>query len=47
MFICREHSSWCARNCTPGHCRPFEMTINHTGLHENDERPFLKLERPC
>ena len=30
-----------------GHCRPFDMTINHKSHGCNDEKPFLRLHREC
>lgn len=48
IFSCKEHSSWCSRNCLAGNCRPFDMTINHSNLYDpHQEKPFLLLHREC
>ena len=48
LFKCKEKSSWCARQCLSGDCRPFQMNISTLTRGEDDEyEPFLRLEREC
>jgi len=48
LLRAREKSSWCARQCLGGGCRPFYLNIQ---LRDNDpnvhNQPFLEIERPC
>ncbi len=48
LFKCKERSSFCARQCLSGDCRPFIMDIT-TPVRGDDDgyEPFLRLERPC
>jgi hypothetical protein len=49
FFKCKEKSSFCARTCLSGDCRPFFMRVIHESDKEysNDGQDFLFLERPC
>ena len=43
MFKAKEKSSWLARNCLAGHCRPFNVKVEHEGSGSK----FLWLHREC
>eukprot|EP01016_Furgasonia_blochmanni_P007714 TRINITY_DN13092_c0_g1_i1.p1 TRINITY_DN13092_c0_g1~~TRINITY_DN13092_c0_g1_i1.p1 ORF type:complete len:581 (+),score=45.64 TRINITY_DN13092_c0_g1_i1:195-1937(+) len=49
LFKCKEKSSFLARQCLSGDCRPFEMTVYHASSADtsNEGTEFLKLVRPC
>lgn len=48
LYKCKEKSSWCARQCMSGDCRPFKMEIQYASRGEDDDYvPFLRLERAC
>jgi hypothetical protein len=48
IFKCKEKSSFCAKQCMSGDCRPFQMKINlEDDSEELDNEPFLLLDRPC
>jgi hypothetical protein len=48
LFKAKEKSSFCAKQCMSGDCRPFQVKINLCDDSEElDNEPFLLLDRPC
>jgi len=49
IFRAHEKSNWCARNCLPANCQPFNMKIRNQDpiSTEIDESEFLFLQRDC
>jgi len=48
LFKAKEKSSFCAKQCMSGDCRPFKVKINLCDDSEElDNEPFLLLDRPC
>jgi len=46
MFMAKERSGWCSRNCLPGNARPFDINVFHANQGYADQE-FLHLHREC
>eukprot|EP00919_Chromeraceae_sp_WS-2016_P072451 GHVR01171336.1.p1 GENE.GHVR01171336.1~~GHVR01171336.1.p1 ORF type:complete len:262 (+),score=34.00 GHVR01171336.1:52-837(+) len=46
LFLAKESTGWCARNCLPHDCRPFELET-YIKMPGQGKVNFMKMEKPC